>query len=54
MTGADVTMAGVTGAMMGGVLTASAILRRNLMSVVTKGVERSSKDLRELVQATSK
>jgi all-trans-retinol 13,14-reductase len=54
LTGADVTMAGVTGAMMGGVLTASAILRRNLMSVVTKGVGRSSKDPRELVQATSK
>ena len=36
LTGADVTTAGVTGAMMGGVLSASAILRRNLMSVVTK------------------
>jgi all-trans-retinol 13,14-reductase len=42
LTGADVTTAGVTGAMMGGVLTASAILRRNLMSVVTKGVGQSS------------
>jgi all-trans-retinol 13,14-reductase len=40
LTGADVTAAGVTGAMMGGVLSASAILRRNLMSVVTKGVRR--------------
>ena len=38
LTGADVTVAGVTGAMMGGVLAASAILKRNLMSVVTKGV----------------
>jgi all-trans-retinol 13,14-reductase len=36
LTGADVTTAGVAGAMMGGVLAASAILRRNLMSVVTK------------------
>jgi len=42
LTGADVTTAGVTGAMMGGVLTASAILGRNLMSVITKGVGRSS------------
>lgn len=37
LTGADVTTAGVAGAMMGGVVTASAILRRNLMPVVTKG-----------------
>lgn len=36
LTGADVAVAGVTGAMMGGVLSASAILKRNLMSVVTK------------------
>ena len=36
LTGADATTAGVTGAMMGGVLTASAILRRNLMSVALK------------------
>ncbi len=42
LTGADVTMAGVTGAMMGGVVSASAILGRNLMSVVTKGVGRAS------------
>jgi all-trans-retinol 13,14-reductase len=41
LTGSDVTTAGVTGAMMGGVVAASAILRRNLVSVVTKGVERS-------------
>jgi all-trans-retinol 13,14-reductase len=47
LTGADVTTAGVTGAMMGGVLSASAILRRNLMSVVTKGVERSSPRIAE-------
>jgi all-trans-retinol 13,14-reductase len=36
LTGADVTTAGVTGAMMGGVLSVSAILRRNLMAVVAK------------------
>jgi all-trans-retinol 13,14-reductase len=42
LTGADVTSAGVTGAMMGGVLSASAILRRNLMSVVRKGAGSSS------------
>jgi all-trans-retinol 13,14-reductase len=36
LTGADVTAAGVAGAMMGGVLSASAILRRNLMAVVTR------------------
>ncbi len=38
LTGADVTSAGVTGAMMGGVVSASAILKRNLMSVAAKGV----------------
>ncbi|HLW77086.1 MAG TPA: NAD(P)/FAD-dependent oxidoreductase [Bryobacteraceae bacterium] len=38
LTGADVATAGVAGAMMGGVLSASAILKRNLMSVVTKAV----------------
>jgi all-trans-retinol 13,14-reductase len=41
LTGADVTSAGVTGAMMGGVLAASAVLNRNLMSVVTRVVGRS-------------
>ena len=35
LTGADVSLAGVTGAMFGGILTASAILGRNLVSVVT-------------------
>ena len=42
LTGADVAVAGVTGAMMGGVLSASAILKRNLMSVVTKRACRKS------------
>jgi all-trans-retinol 13,14-reductase len=42
LTGADVTSAGVTGATMGGVVSASAILGRNLMAVVTKGVGRCS------------
>jgi all-trans-retinol 13,14-reductase len=42
LTGADVTTAGVTGALMGGVLSASVILRRNLASVVAKGVGRST------------
>jgi all-trans-retinol 13,14-reductase len=42
LTGADVALAGVTGAMMGGVLSASAILGRNLMAVVTKGVSRTA------------
>ncbi|MGD1090875.1 MAG: NAD(P)/FAD-dependent oxidoreductase [Bryobacteraceae bacterium] len=52
LTGADVTTAGVTGAMMGGVLTASAILRRNLMSVVTKRAGGSSKNIGIVARST--
>jgi all-trans-retinol 13,14-reductase len=36
MTGADVVTHGVTGALLGGVVTASLVLGRNLMSVVTR------------------
>ena len=36
LTGQDVTLLGVTGALFGGVVAASAILRRNLVGVVTK------------------
>ena len=36
LTGQDVCTLGVTGALLGGVLTASAILRRNLVSVTSK------------------
>ena len=54
LTGADVTMAGVSGAMMGGVVSASAILGRNLMAVVTKGVGRaSSADVQRVTLASS-
>jgi all-trans-retinol 13,14-reductase len=36
LTGQDVCILGVTGAMVGGVLTASAILQKNLMAVVSR------------------
>jgi len=39
LTGQDVATLGVTGALFGGVVAASAILRRNLMGVVTKAAE---------------
>jgi all-trans-retinol 13,14-reductase len=38
LTGADAAMPGVTGAMMGGVLAASAVLRRNMLSAIGKPV----------------
>jgi all-trans-retinol 13,14-reductase len=36
LTGQDACVAGVTGALFGGVITASAILKRNLMGVVSR------------------
>jgi all-trans-retinol 13,14-reductase len=44
LTGQDVASLGVTGALFGGVLTASAILRRNLMSTLAKGSKRVGSD----------
>lgn len=38
LTGQDVVIAGVTGALMGGLITASAILRRNIVGKANKGV----------------
>jgi len=46
LTGADAAVAGVTGAMMGGVLSASAILGRNLLSVVGRGAAQPSRETR--------
>ena len=41
LTGQDVTSLGVAGALFGGVVSASAILGRNLMSAVTKPARRA-------------
>ena len=50
LTGQDVTTLGVTGALFGGVLTASAILRRNLMETIAKkGNVRKRKTEHEIV-----
>ena len=48
LTGQDVTSLGVTGALFGGVLTASAILRRNLMDTIAKGNIRKKKAKHEI------
>jgi all-trans-retinol 13,14-reductase len=43
LTGQDVVMVGVTGALFGGIIAASAILKRNLVGVVTKPFDRPTK-----------
>jgi all-trans-retinol 13,14-reductase len=50
LTGQDVTSLGVTGALFGGVLTASVILRRNLMETIAKdGNVRKRKTKQEII-----
>ena len=53
LTGQDVCMPGVTGAMMGGAVTASAVLGRNLVSRITKPSPQARKALLSRSQASS-
>jgi phytoene dehydrogenase-like protein len=46
LTGQDVVTLGVAGALMGGVVTASALLRRNLMSTLAKAAPKEAALLR--------